>query len=237
MICDHRADLLVIDPVMAFLPPEVAADADRCARVLRDPLAALAARTNCAVLLVRHLRKSGGPKALYRGLGSVGIIGVCRTGLLAARHPADPGRRVLAMTKTNLGGPAPSLGFRPTTDAAGRTVVEWTGPSDVSADDLFERLPGPLRPRDRASDWLRRELSGGPRKAAELLATAAEAGIPEKTLRRAKADLNAETHLVHGEAERAWYWYDPTAPWPADAPFPRPTGLDPLPDLEPLPEL
>ena len=34
MICEHRADLLVIDPVMAFLPPEVAADADQCARAL-----------------------------------------------------------------------------------------------------------------------------------------------------------------------------------------------------------
>ena len=233
LIGEQRADLVVIDPVMAFLPPEVAATADQCVRQVLTPLAVAADRADCAVLLVRHLRKAGAAKAMYRGLGSVGIIGACRTGLLAAHHPADPERRVLAVTKTNLAGPAPSLGFRLTADGSGRSVVEWTGPADVSADALFERLPAPLRPRDRASDWLRGELANGPRKAADLLAAAAAAGIPEATLRRAKADLKTATHLVHGEAERAWYWYDPTAPWPADAPFKKPTGWE-LPELPPL---
>jgi hypothetical protein len=37
---------------------------------------------------------------------------------------------------------------------------------------------------------------------------------------------------VYTEAERTWYWYDPAAPWPADAPFPKPLELAPLPDLD-----
>jgi hypothetical protein len=143
---------------------------------------------------------------------------------------------VLAVTKTNLAGPAPALGFRLTADGSGRSVVEWTGPADVSSDALFERPPAPLRPRDRATDWLRQELANGPRKAAELLAAAAAAGIPEATLRRAKADLRVATRLVHSEAERAWYWYDPAAPWPAAAPFAKPTGWE-LPELDPVPGL
>ena len=109
--------------------------------------------------------------------------------------------------------------------------MEWTGPSDVSADALCERLPGPLRPRDRASDWLRRELSGGPRRAAELLATAAEAGIPERTLRRAKADLKAGSHLVHGEAERAVVLVRPGGPVAGGRAVPKPFELPPLPQL------
>src|SRR5205823_1411269 len=116
-------------------------------------------------------------------------IGAARSGLLAARHPADPGLRVLAVPKANLAGSAPSLGFRVRSDAAGRAVVEWAGPADVTADALGGLPPGPLRPRDRAAGWLRAELAGGPRKAAEVYAAAAEAGIPERTLRRAKADL------------------------------------------------
>jgi len=99
---------------------------------------------------------------------------------------------------------------------------------------LFQSPEAALRPRDRASDWLRRELANGPRKAAELLTVAAEAGIPEATLRRAKADLRAESHQVYREDERTWYWYDPTAPWPADAPFKKPFELPPLPPLGPL---
>ena len=64
------------------------------------------------------------------------------------------------------------------------------------------------------------------------------AGVPEGTLRRAKADLRAESHQVHRGDERAWYWYDPDAPWPADAPFEKPfDGLDAPPPLPPLPPL
>ena len=100
-------------------------------------------------------------------------------------------------------------------DGAGRGIVEWAGAVDLTADGLFQPPEADLRPRDRASDWLRRELANGPRKAAELLTVAAEAGIPETTLRRAKADLRVEAHQVYREDERTWYWYDPTAPWEA----------------------
>ncbi len=221
----HRVDLVVIDPVMAFLPQEVAANTDQCVRRVLAPLAALAARTDCVVLLIRHLRKAGLLKALYRGLGSVAIIGACRTGLLATHHPTEPGLRVLAATKTNLAGSVPSLGFRVPAD---RPVVEWAGAVDLTADALCRPAPAPLRARDRASDWLRRELAGGPRKVAELLAAAAAAGIPEVTLRRAKADLLAVARRVHREDGGEWYWYDPCAPWPENAPFRKPFELPPL---------
>ena len=38
----HAADLVVIDPIMAFLPPEIAATLDQCVRLGLGPLAALA---------------------------------------------------------------------------------------------------------------------------------------------------------------------------------------------------
>jgi hypothetical protein len=227
-----EADLVVIDPLMAALSPDAAANNDQCVRRVLAPLGELAERTDCAVLLVRHLRKAASASVLYRGLGGIGIVGACRTGLVAGRHPADPELRVLVLPKGNLSGPGRALGFRVRADGAGRAVVEWAGPVDLTADGLFQRPEAPLRPRDRATDWLRGELAGGPRKAAELQAGAAGAGIPEATLRRAKRDLRAEAHLVYTEAERTWYWYDPAAPWPAGAPFPKPLELAPLPDLD-----
>ena len=51
---------------------------------------------------------------MYRGGGSIGILGACRTGLLIGAHPDDPERRVLTMTKSNIGPLGPSLSFRVT---------------------------------------------------------------------------------------------------------------------------
>ena len=61
-------------------------------------LAALADRTGCTVLLLRHLNKAKGGDPLYRGGGSIGIVGAARAGLLVAPDPDDPERRVLAWT-------------------------------------------------------------------------------------------------------------------------------------------
>src|SRR5262245_46290459 len=51
LIRERRADLVVIDPVMAFLPPEVASNSDQCVRQVLTPLAKLAERTDCTMLL------------------------------------------------------------------------------------------------------------------------------------------------------------------------------------------
>jgi hypothetical protein len=56
----------------------------------------------------------------------------------------------------------------------------------------------------------------------------APAGIPERT-----QDLPAESRQVRRGGEQAWYWYDPAAPWPADAPFPKPNPWEP-PEIDPL---
>jgi AAA domain len=239
LIRERRADLVIIDPVMAFLPPEVASNNDQCVRRALGPLARLAERTDCTILLVRHLRKRGVAKALYRGLGSIGFVGSSRAALMVAPHPVDRNLRVLALEKPNLAGMSPALGFRLREVEPGRVVVEWTGPLDVTADDLGLPAPAELRPRDRATDWLIRELANGPRKVTELLAAAAEACIPEKTLKRAKAEVGVKSHQVcskggkKDEGGKAWYWYDPCAAWPADAPFKKlkPGELPPLEDF------
>ena len=112
-------------------------------------------------------------------------------------------------------------------------MIDWTGESSRTADDASRDEAG-LRMRERAIDWLKHALANGPRKAAELHAAAAEAGIPERTLERAKSALRASSHRTwNDDLERGeWYWYDPDAPWPISAPFRKPRELAPLPPLE-----
>ncbi|MBM3981634.1 MAG: AAA family ATPase [Planctomycetes bacterium] len=206
------AKLVVIDPLMAFLSPSAVANADQGARLALSPLAQLAARTGAAVVLVRHLRKSGGANAIYRGSGSVGIVGAARTGLMIARHPDDPDLRVLTQSKTNIGPVGPSLGFRLARGAGGESVVEWAGPVDVSADELFGSSVAQsagARARGRAGDWLKQFLAGGARRAAEVADAARAAGIPARTLDRAKALAGARSQQRATPNGSEWWWFDP----------------------------
>src|SRR5262245_19334281 len=63
----------------------------------------------------------------------------------------------------------------------------------------------------------------------------AAAVIPDRTLNRAKGDLQAESHREYDRktTRGEWWWYDPGAAWPKDAPFQRP--VPELPDFPPLP--
>jgi hypothetical protein len=207
-----QAALVVIDPMMAFFPPEMATNSNQgiCTALL--PLTALAASTGACVLLVRHLRKSGGASAIYRGLGSIGILGAARTALLVARHPDDPELRVLALSKTNIGPPGVSLGFRLAREACGQTVVSWTDALDVTADDLFGAcLPvrAGSRTRERAAEWLQQFLAHGKRRASEVLDAARAAGIPERMLYRVKAKAGVKSDAVSHGGKIEWWWHDP----------------------------
>jgi hypothetical protein len=75
-VIETRARLVVIDPLAAFLPGP--ASSEKVVRQALAPLAAYAERAGVAVVLVRHLLKSGSTKPIYRGAGSIAVIGyVC----------------------------------------------------------------------------------------------------------------------------------------------------------------
>ena len=212
---ETQAALVVIDPMMAFFPPDVCANNNQaiCAALL--PLSALAASTGACVLLVRHLRKSGGASAAYRGLGSIGILGTVRTGLMIARHPDDAELRVLTLSKTNIGPQGQSLGFRfGRSGANGPTVIDWAGPLDVTPDDLFGAgLPSRAgsRTRERAAEWLRDCLVNGARRATDVQTAARAAGIPDRTLDRVKAAVGVRSEAVKENGKVEWWWRDPKA--------------------------
>jgi hypothetical protein len=199
------ARLLIIDPLAAFVDGHFDLHRDQDARNALTPLVALAREENLAVLLIRHLRKSEGGHARYRGLGSVGIVGVSRSALLLAHDPVDRNKRVLAPVKGNLTGRARAVSL--SLEAHGDSVrVEWYGHADNTADDLLARLAGARAARqlDQAKDLLRTELSGGERTSDELVIQARKAGITDITLRRARRALGVRVRREGFGADGAW---------------------------------
>jgi RecA-family ATPase len=84
----ERIALVVVDPLMAFLAETVNTRIDHAVRRALHPLKELAEHTGAGVLVVRHLNKSGEGSALYRGGGSIGIIGAARSGMMVGTDPA-----------------------------------------------------------------------------------------------------------------------------------------------------
>jgi AAA domain len=197
-----RPDLLVFDPLPYFLSGGVSISIVRS--VLRS-LAELAGRLDVTIVLVRHLTKQRGLKALYRGLGSIGIVGSARAGLLAARDPAVAGQFVLTTMKSNLVPHASALGYRVTSGTCA-AVIEWLGPAEVTVEEAA--LGAKLEPGGvlYATQWLVRVLSSGEVLASEILRQAKEAGISERTLERAKAKLNVMSRQIRVGKEARWAW-------------------------------
>jgi len=205
------AGLVVIDPLVAFLPKNVDANKDQDVRRALAPLAMLAERTGAAVVVVRHLNKGTGGKALYRGGGSIGIIGAARSALLVAKDPEDDERRVLAAQKSNLSKPAPSLSFSLEDTANGAARVVWRGESPLDAAQLLATpQDGEVRTAEtEAKDFLRELLAAGPVPVEEVFEEARSAHIAEKTLRRAKTALSVTSEREGETGKRGggrWLW-------------------------------
>ena len=129
-IMQTEAVLVIIDPLMSFIDAEINSSIDQDVRKVLWPLAQTAEQTGAAIMIVRHLTKgsTGGP-VIYRGGGSMGIIGAARSGLMAftdLENDRSGETKVLAHTKSNLSRKAVPLDYKIVADPqTGIGKVEW----------------------------------------------------------------------------------------------------------------
>lgn len=199
------AILVVIDPVSAYLgKTESYKDAE--VRGLLAPLAALAERTGVAVIGIMHLTKDQQRQALYRAQGSISFVAAARAVFAVAEDRENPERRLFLPVKLNIARKPPGLAFR-LVEAGHAVRVEWeAGAVDV---DIETALAGPepsaeRSERDEAKDFLREVLADGPVAATEVKRQAKAAGIAERTLFRARAELGVKPEKT-GFRE-GWMW-------------------------------
>jgi hypothetical protein len=213
------AALVVFDQLVDYLPAGVSPNSLQRVRHAMGALRASAERTGAAIVGVRHLTKAPAANPLYRGLGSIGIIGAARSGLLLAPDPDDPERRILAVGKRNLARPAASLAFR-LEEVPGTSVARlvWDGESPWTATELLHAQretegDGAARRSvvEEARLWLHEALATGPRPASELREEADARGIGKKALYAARKTAGvtvSKERVPHGR----WFWALETAP-------------------------
>lgn len=213
MIVECGAVMVVIDPLMAFLPSRRDTDShsDQDARTVLRPLRDVASRTGCAIVVIRHLNKGQGSRAIYRGGGSIGIIAQARAGFVVADETDDDGaptgRQVLACVKMNLAPKPATLAYRIVTDAHGWAPrIEWGGAVELDADALVGatgRRPGRPRKVGDARDLLRDVLGDGQwHDRADVKVAADDARIGWRTVEDAKRELDVEARQERGDGGR-----------------------------------
>jgi hypothetical protein len=119
---------------------------------------------------------------------------------------------VLASTKNNLAMPPASLMFGLEEAENGSVRVSWLGSSEVSAKDLLATPQDHEHAdaRSEAVEFLNEVLADGALPAKQVIEEAEDAGIAEKTLRRAKKLLDVIVYRENTTGEKRgsgrWLW-------------------------------
>lgn len=156
----------------------------------------LAVRFNCPVVILRHLTKNTGGKALYRGQGSIAFTGTARIVLSVGTDPEDESVRIVGVTKNNLCKHPRSLTYTieslpDTLKMTNRSRLVWGDFSDLSSDDIISAPPSKEKNKEKgaAMKWLKDELENGEVDVDKIERMAEARGFSKAVLGRAATEL------------------------------------------------
>ena len=203
------AKLLVLDPLASYIG-DCSLNASNEVRQKFNALINAARETDCAIVVVNHMNKMPGLKAIYRTPGSIDVAGAVRSILLLARDPDEEDKRYLVQTKMNLASKGDALEFR--IEDGG---IKFTGITDKTADEILRKqdfVSGIGRPDvklQEAKEVIEELLAAGTAVPAEdCEAILAKNGIRRSTAQSAKRELGIESIRMQNQ----WYWKLPEAP-------------------------
>ena len=198
-----EAKLLVLDPLASYIG-DCSLNASNEVRQKFNALINAARETDCAIVVVNHMNKMPGLKAIYRTPGSIDVAGAVRSILLLARDPDEEDKRYLVQTKMNLASKGDALEFR--IDDGG---IKFTGITDKTADEILRKqdfVSGIGRPDvklQEAKEVIEELLAAGAAVPAEdCEAVLKNNGVRRSTGQTAKRELG----IVSVKIQDRWYW-------------------------------
>jgi len=200
--------LIVFDPITAFDVPIISSskDAGKTVRARLIPIVRIAEKYNVAVIGVTHCNKDQAKKAIYRVLGDIAFAAAARTVWLIQRDENDEThqRRFFSPLKYNLCKNPTTLAFSIDGPLGHPKITFEPDPVDISATELLsdDESKDNYSALKEAREWLREILKEKSISAKEILKIAREDGISERTLKRAKSQLNVESF----KADSGWFW-------------------------------
>ena len=135
LIAQNKPDLVIIDPLHAFIGSSVKMTEQSVIRPFMQALATLAKKHDCAIVDVAHVSKRpAGANANDAILGATDIVNASRSVLrvIFDETGTNPNRRVIVHTKSNYAAMGMSVAFEISDDGS----LLWTGFSDVTRSDL-----------------------------------------------------------------------------------------------------
>lgn len=201
-IVQENAKLLILDPLSSYIGADVSLNMANEVRTQFNSLIRVARDNNCAVVIVGHMNKAQGMKALYRTTGSIDVVGAVRSALLIARTSQNmsDSERIMAVQKCNLAPMGKAIVF-----SVGENGVEWLEQADRSADDILGNTFSYGRPDDKlneAKDFIRSMLADGAIPATECENKLQAANIKSTTAKKAKKDIGA----ISEKMGNVWFW-------------------------------
>ena len=205
MLAEAKPAFVVIDPIVAYLGGAVDMHRANQVRAITTQIAELANKHHSAIVLVRHLRKTGG-KAIYAGQGSIDFTGIVRSELLTQQDKAAK-ERVLAHIKCNVGPLAPSLTYE-----LGAEGFTWGDQVNVTGDELMADADERAQSTERAEamEIMRKSLGHDQWVRTNELFEKVQSQIEvsKTTLDRAKAALKREGLRVEQKIELGDGWFN-----------------------------
>ncbi len=199
--------LLTLDPLSECI--DGATTSERSVRAALTPLCQLAQKYGFGILGLRHLRKAQSSNMLYRGGGSIGLVALSRSTLLAMEDPFQTGQRLLVQVKSSLGPIWPAIAFKAIAQDSG-LKIDWLGPTGYSTEQLVAaQRTTEAKALEEAAYVLYSVLGDGPLPARDALALGRKSGVSDRTLRRAKDLLKVRSERRGFGPGSEFFWILP----------------------------
>lgn len=200
-IRETGARLFILDPLSSYIG-DCQINAANEVRPRFNCLIRIAKETGRAIIVINHLNKMFGTKAIYRTPGSIDIVGAVRSALLIGRSKDSEDERILVQQKANLAPTGAAIVF-----SLGEEGVRFVRQTEKTADELLASIPQrsgrPNVKTDAAVQLLSELLSDGlEHEASECEAKLREANISGSTAKKAKAILG----VVSTKRQFHWFW-------------------------------